>query len=246
MISGIYKITNIKNNKKYIGSAINIDNRWYHHKKSLSNGNHHSIKLQRAYNKYGSDCFCFETIEECNKEILIIREQYYINLFDSYKKGYNSVPKAGSNSGMKHTDETKEKIRNKSIGNKNMLNKKHSDNTKILISEKLKGTILSENTKIKMSESRKGKIMSEETKNKLSEINSGKIFSEEHKNKLSLSHTGKKQSKETIEKRVKSNSGKIKTEQCKNKISEKLKGIKKGPMSIEHKLKISKSRSNNK
>ena len=243
MISGIYKIKNIKNNKVYIGSSIDIINRWYDHKTRLNKKRHHSIKLQRAFNKYGKECFIYDIIEECESDYLIIKEQYYIDLFDSYKNGYNSVPNAKNNLGMIHSDETKEKIRDASKGNKNMLNKKHTDETKNLISEKLKGTILSENTKLKMSETRKGKIMSEETKNKMSESKKGKIMSEETKNKIRLSHLGKTQSKETIEKRVKSNSGKIRTKECKNKISEKLKGIKRCPMSLEHKLKISKSRS---
>lgn len=49
-VSGIYRI-NI-NNKCYIGSAVNIKHRWMRHKTQLTNQTHHSILLQRAYNKY--------------------------------------------------------------------------------------------------------------------------------------------------------------------------------------------------
>lgn len=237
---GIYKITNLLNEKCYIGSSLNITERWYQHKTKLLHKKHHSIKLQRAINKYGMDNFKYDIIEECNQESLIIREQYYIDFFDSYKNGYNSTPKAGNNLGMKHSEETKEKLKKASMGNKNMLNKSHTDETKNIISEKLKGRTLSEETKKKMC----NRIISEETREKLKgriPWNKGCKMSEEYKKKLSLSHLGKKQSKETIENRVKLNTGKKRTEEVKKKMSESMTGIKKGTMSEEHKLKISKT-----
>jgi group I intron endonuclease len=236
MISGIYKITNIRNNKCYIGSTINIIGRWAQHKKSLSDNKHHSIKLQRSYNKYDKNSFKYEIIEKCSENLLIIREQYFIDLFDSYRNGYNSTPFAGNNLGMKHSDETKEKLRKSSMGNKNRLGKTFTEDIKRQISEKLKGKPLSEETKKKMSESQTGRIMSEETKLKLHNANIGKVLSDEHKYKLAQSHLGKKQKSETIEKRVKLNTGKKRTEESKRKISDKLKGIKRGPMSDEQKL----------
>lgn len=235
---GIYKIVNIKNSKIYIGSSINVENRLKEHKKSLLEGKHHSIKLQRSYDIHGENNFKYEIIEECSKESLLSREQYYIDLYDCYNKGYNSVPKAGSNIGMKHSDETIEKIRRASMGNKNRLNMTFTIDVKNRISLKLKGRKLSEETKKKMSESRKGKMMPEETKLKLSLSHTGKVLSMEHKKKLSLSHIGKEQSRETIDKRVKKNTGKKRTIESRNKISEKLKGIVRGPLSDERKLEL--------
>ena len=81
---GVYRISNIVNNKSYIGSSKDIVDRWYQHKTSLLHKKHHSIKLQRAVNKYGIDNFKYEIIEECNMEMLILREQYYIDFFNSY------------------------------------------------------------------------------------------------------------------------------------------------------------------
>jgi len=237
IISGIYKITNTKNQKVYIGSAKDINCRWCQHKTSLLKGNHHSIKLQRSYNIHG-DVFIYDIIEECDIDQLIIREQHYIDLFDSYKNGYNSVPMAHSNLGMKHSDETKEILRKSSMGNKNMLNKKHTKETKNKISEKLKGKPLSEETKVKMSKSGKGRIVTEETRIKIRLGNLGKKLSEEAKHKISLSKIGKKQSKETIENRVRKNTGQKRTLESRKKISDKLKGIKRPPLSEEHKLKI--------
>lgn len=51
------------------------------------------------------------------------------------------------------------------------LNKTHSEETKLKMSESQKGRIVSEETKLKMSEAQKGKKLSEETKLKMSGIN---------------------------------------------------------------------------
>jgi group I intron endonuclease len=63
-ITGIYKIVNIKNGKMYIGSSKNIKRRWSVHKSALKNNNHHSVYLQRAWNKYGKENFVYEVIKE--------------------------------------------------------------------------------------------------------------------------------------------------------------------------------------
>lgn len=78
-ISGIYKITNTVNGKFYIGSSKNIKRRWLEHKNQLQENRHANDHLQRSWNKYGADCFCFEIIEECEEERLLEREQYYID-----------------------------------------------------------------------------------------------------------------------------------------------------------------------
>ena len=77
--TGIYKIKNIITEKVYVGSAIDIDNRWRKHKQMINEGDHHSIKLQNSVNKHGIDQFVFEIVEECKKELLIEREQYWID-----------------------------------------------------------------------------------------------------------------------------------------------------------------------
>lgn len=89
-LSGIYKIENKVNNKVYIGSSKNINTRWGQHKNMLNNNKHHSIKLQRAWNKYGEANFIFEVIEECDIEKLLYLEQFYIDKYKSYYEGYNS------------------------------------------------------------------------------------------------------------------------------------------------------------
>jgi group I intron endonuclease len=89
IISGIYKIVNTKNDKFYIGSAVDIKKRWDRHKNALKKNKHENIHLQRAYNKYGEDVFICETIEETKD--LLLREQHYLDTLKSYDFtiGYN-------------------------------------------------------------------------------------------------------------------------------------------------------------
>ena len=55
IMTGIYKITCLANNKSYIGQSVSIKRRWATHKRELAAGIHYNEYLQRAYNKYGKD-----------------------------------------------------------------------------------------------------------------------------------------------------------------------------------------------
>lgn len=110
--TGIYIIQNIINRKAYVGSAVDVVNRWCHHLFNLDKGTHHSIKLQRAWKKYGEENFTFRTIERCKKKNLTKREQFYMNRFNSVKNGYNVQPNARSCLGVKHNKEFGRKISN--------------------------------------------------------------------------------------------------------------------------------------
>lgn len=108
--TGIYKIINKVTGKVYIGSAVDIDKRWYNHKRDLNYNRHHSYKLQNSVNKHGIDNFIFEIIEECGKELLIEREQYWMDLLTSVVNGYNIAPTAGNCLGKIHSEESKKKM----------------------------------------------------------------------------------------------------------------------------------------
>lgn len=86
---GIYKITCIGNNKVYIGQSVSIKQRWNRHQTDLKRNCHSNKYLQRAYNLYGKDSFVYEILELCPRTQLNEREKFYIQLFDSYKNGFN-------------------------------------------------------------------------------------------------------------------------------------------------------------
>lgn len=86
MIKSIYKITNIINNKVYIGQSNNPQKRWKEHIR-LGKNNKNS-KLYSAINKYGVNNFIFEIIEE-NIKNYNEREKYWIKYYNSIKNGYN-------------------------------------------------------------------------------------------------------------------------------------------------------------
>jgi len=92
--SGIYKITNKKSHKVYIGSAKEFKTRWYHHAKSLKNGLHQNKHLLHSFQFYGEDAFVFEILEvmeNSTKKERLIREEYYINfLLESGMELYNN------------------------------------------------------------------------------------------------------------------------------------------------------------
>lgn len=93
--TGIYLITNLINNKKYVGQSTHIYKRWGVHKNS---NNWIDIPLYRAFKKYGLNNFKFEILEECSKEKLDDLEIYWISYFDCFNNGYNLTP-GGSNGG---------------------------------------------------------------------------------------------------------------------------------------------------
>ena len=64
MIGYIYIITNIINDKKYIGSSVNYLKRKNSHICYLRSNKHHSQHLQNAYNKYGEENFKFKSIKK--------------------------------------------------------------------------------------------------------------------------------------------------------------------------------------
>lgn len=110
MDAGIYAIRNKQNGKLYIGSAKSIVDRFNSHKKALHKGNHHNVKLQNAFNKYGFDNFGFEKLLICKYDDLIMYEQLCINGYDAVKNGYNIAPIAGNTLGCRFSDETKAKM----------------------------------------------------------------------------------------------------------------------------------------
>jgi group I intron endonuclease len=165
--SGIYRWINWTNGKVYIGSAINLYRRRIDHIKELRANSHNNSYLQYSWNKYGEYNFFFEIIELCLKDMLLRREQFYIDKFKSYddKFGYNLNPIAGSNIGRKFSEEFKEKCRLRKTGTT------HSEETKRRMSEAHTNRKRDPLIGLKISAAKKGKgvgrKLSEETKVKM-------------------------------------------------------------------------------
>jgi group I intron endonuclease len=96
----IYKITNTKNGKIYIGQTIRtLAERFRCHCKPCSASKKNGMPIAKAIQKYGKDCFVIEEIDTAKtKEELNKKEIAYIYSFESYKKniGYN-ISSGGSN-----------------------------------------------------------------------------------------------------------------------------------------------------
>lgn len=151
MKSGIYKFTNIINNKVYIGSAVNLKTRRNGHLSDLRLNKHKNKRLQFAFNKYKEINFKWEIIEYCKIEDLLIREQYYLDTFlfaqefiitkdkRFYALGYNCKPIAGASRGWKMTTKSRQRISDSKKGTISwMKGKKHSEKSKKIIKEKRK------------------------------------------------------------------------------------------------------------
>lgn len=103
----IYKITNLVNNKVYIGKTERtIEARWNEHKRHIAELQR--LPLYRALKKYGIDNFSIEEVEECNNLLLDEREIFWIKHYNAYKNGYNCTE--GGEGGIKTYEEDIDEI----------------------------------------------------------------------------------------------------------------------------------------
>lgn len=104
IIIGVYSITNVLNNKKYIGSSFNIYDRWKGHRVKMLNDQSNK-RLQNAINKYSIENFKFEILESFNKitkDQLVQIEQAWCDFYQvTTDKGYNVRKICESNKGAK-------------------------------------------------------------------------------------------------------------------------------------------------
>ena len=123
----VYKITNIINNKVYIGQTIRpVEKRIRRHFNDAIK-NKLDTHFARAIRKYGTENFVWEIIDEAkNQEELNKKEQYWIKYYDSVNTGYNetdAIDKCGGNTYQSKTKEELkeigEKIKESKLGGKN-------------------------------------------------------------------------------------------------------------------------------
>lgn len=177
---GIYCIECIATNIKYIGQTFeNFYRRWIFHKWNLRNNKHSNTYLQNAWNKYGEHNFKFYPMESfdinqkaiVNKNKLDELEQYYIKQCNTFENGFNLTTGGEKCKMTPLSDAAKRKIGEKN--SINMLGKKHTEETKMLMSESHKGCIKTESHRRHLSESKKGIPISKEHREKCRLANQG-------------------------------------------------------------------------
>lgn len=116
--AGIYQWVNLSNGKTYVGSSVNLTRRFktYYSVYYLEyEGKNNNSLIYKALLKYGYSGFRLEILEYCESEVIIEREQYYIDLL---KPKYNILKYARSLKGFKHSETTIERMREIKINNK--------------------------------------------------------------------------------------------------------------------------------
>ena len=140
--SGVYRWNNLITNKSYVGSSLSLSNRFsiYYSLKAMGKKlSSRSSAIYSALLKYGHSNFSLNILEYCEPNMLISREQYYI---DSLNPEYNILKVAGNRQGYKHSEKTKIKIGKKHEGiNNHNYGKTLSYETRKKIGESLKGII---------------------------------------------------------------------------------------------------------
>lgn len=150
----IYKITNKVNEKVYIGQTITGFDRRYGNNLSKRTSNRH---LKYSIQKYGIDNFNISKVFDIafSKEELDIKEKCWISIYKSTNSDYGYNSEDGGSNGKPN-----------------------------------------EETRIKLSESMKGRVFTEEHRDNIRNALIGKPLSEERKEKISKSLKGKRTGKE--------------------------------------------------
>lgn len=231
--SGIYEIVNLVNGKRYVGSAVDIPQRWREHRTMLRKARHHSRHLQASWNKHGGEAFEFRIILRCAADQLIAEEQAE---FDRRKPEYNICPTAGSTLGRPHGPETKAKIAASKVGLK--MPPRSAEHCRKL-SESQKGRVNSPEHMAALQAARRAKVFDEsdrlarsegmkrayaegrhrrdrpaEYREKIASGLRGRVLSDEHRAAVSAGLKGKKQSAESIRKRSEALKGRRPSDRC--------------------------------
>ena len=185
--SGVYKIVHIDSGKTYVGSSVNIADRWFYHRNDLRKQKHCNVLLQRSWNKYGERAFKFEVLELLELDQLHVRENFWIQKLQSHLQ-FNLVPIAGPGTrGLRwyHSEETKKKISIAQTGRKTGPRTKEQ--------------------RERMSAAQRGHKRSPESIRKGALSNTGNKrgpYSAEHRAKISAARKGKKYGPQTEEHRL--------------------------------------------
>lgn len=112
---GIYKIINVKG-KIYIGQSRNINKRFKQYQRLACKG---QFKLYYSLLKYGVDTHKFEIIEECELNQLSVRERYWQDYYNVLADNGLNLCLINGDDTYNISEETRIKLSEGKIGNKN-------------------------------------------------------------------------------------------------------------------------------
>lgn len=112
MIKALYKITNLINNKIYIGQTVHPEKRWWEHRQRAKT-HYDDYPIHLAISKYGEDNFTFEVLEWTddydNRERELIKEYNSLS-----PNGYNLID-GGPSPIMYGEDHPRNKVKNNDV-----------------------------------------------------------------------------------------------------------------------------------
>jgi len=159
----IYKVTNLHNNKVYVGKTTQtLDERISDHI-GATKRNSDNAYFHKAIRKHGKESFKWEIICECDPLIINILETMKIIVEHSHvsEGGYNLTWGGEGTNGYKFTDEQVKKLSESHIGHV------QSDKTK----EKRRISMIGKNKRYGKDNNRYGIQLSDETKEKIRKSN---------------------------------------------------------------------------
>lgn len=211
-IRGVYTITCKANGRRYVGSSANIRSRWQSHRSGLRRGVHECRPLQEDWTEHGESAFEFRVIATArDPKLRLAAEQAAIDEAMAEGLAYNLCPTAGSSEGLKHTIETRERMKESglaawqegrrqvwpgqrehmaALGRANK-GKAASPETRARLLAAITGRPVSEETRRKMSEAQKGRSITPEQRAAISETMRGRSLSPEHRAAISAGQRGR-------------------------------------------------------
>lgn len=213
--SGVYAIQHLDSGRAYVGSSVDMDDRWRQNKRALRAGTHHSRHLQRAWSKYGEDAFVFGYLEQCPSHLLIERENSWISCMSaaSNRGGFNSAPVAGTTRGLAKSAETIAKIK---AAKANV-----SEETRAKLRAAFASRVVSPEWRKAISDALRGvprKPRTPETRARISASLTGRRADPDAIERMAQKLRGRKQDPEVVEKRAAKLRGQKRTEEAREKM----------------------------
>ncbi len=144
----VYQAINLINGKRYIGiSSRGLRQRRSEHISVARCTDSKTVPFHRALRKYGSDMFRFSVVATCDNFDDARRME--VRLIKEWAPYYNATEGGSGNLGLRHTPESRAKISAAARGRKGTFTgRKHSEETRRLISEKNRGHVMPPQTRL--------------------------------------------------------------------------------------------------